>query len=83
MKEIVLLDECLTTSGNDTDGRNHIINPLNGKSIIGKRATSVITPSGTLGEVLSTAFFIADAPTREKLMNQFNVRDVIDTAPMH
>lgn len=83
MKEIVLLDECLTTSGNDTDGRNHIINPLNGKSIIGKRATSVITPSGTLGEVLSTAFFIADAPTREKLMDQFNVRGVIDSAPPH
>ncbi len=81
MKEVVLQDECLTTSGNDTAGRNHIINPLNGKSIIGKRATSVITRSGTLGEVLSTAFFIADAPTREKLMDQFNVRGVIDSAP--
>lgn len=75
---ITLHDECLTTSGNDTAERNHIVNPNNGKRIFGKRATTVVTQSGTLGEVLSTAFFIADEPVREMLTNKYGTSCITD-----
>ena len=76
--EVILHDECLTTSGNDTAERNHIVNPRSGNTILGKRTTAVVTQSGTLGEVLSTAFFIADAPMREKLKMKFGIRCILD-----
>ena len=76
--EVILRNECLTTSGNDTEERNHIVNPSTGNTIFGKRTTAVITQSGTLGEVLSTAFFIADAPMREQLKKQFGISYIID-----
>ncbi len=78
-REITLHDECLTTSGNDTAERKHIVNPLDGNCISGKRSTSVVTRSGTLGEVLSTAFFIADGQMRQQLKKKFDIRCVIDS----
>ncbi len=77
--EIILHDECLTTSGNDTAERKHIVNPLDGSTVSGKRSVSVVTRSGTLGEVLSTAFFIADGPMRQRLKKRFYIRCVIDS----
>lgn len=76
--EVILRNECLTTSGNDTEERNHIVNPSTGNTIFGKRTTAVVTQSGTLGEVLSTAFFIADVPMREHLKKQFGINYIID-----
>jgi len=57
-KKVVLHNECLTTSGNNTPERYHIINPLTRQYIRGKRIVSVITPTGTEGEVRSIEKFI-------------------------
>ena len=73
----------LTTSGNDTPQRRHIVHPLTGEYVTGKRTVSVSTPlvctdadgrnhfGGALGEVLSTAFFLADEEQREQLLQRF------------
>jgi thiamine biosynthesis lipoprotein len=57
-KEYLLKNECLTTSGNDTPERKHIINPQTGKCIEGQGTVSVITAGGAEGEALATAKFI-------------------------
>lgn len=50
---------CLTTSGNDSPERRHIINPLTGELIEGKRQVQVITPTGAEGEVEATRQFLS------------------------
>ena len=55
----LLQDECLTTSGNDTEARRHIVHPLTGRLVEGKRRVSVITRSGEEGEVWSIARFLS------------------------
>jgi thiamine biosynthesis lipoprotein len=66
-KEFLLKNECLTTSGNDSLGRKHIICPHTGKYIEGKGTVSVITPTGSEGEALSTALFVANPEQKERL----------------
>ncbi|NDV58344.1 FAD:protein FMN transferase [Bacteroides sp. 519] len=69
--EVLLKNECFTTSGNETAGRKHIINPHTGCFIEGKKHVSVITPTGTEGEALSTALFAANAEDHEKILSNF------------
>jgi thiamine biosynthesis lipoprotein len=57
-KKVVLYNECLTTSGNDSQERYHIIDPITKRYVRGKRVVSVITPTGTEGEVRSIEKFI-------------------------
>lgn len=57
-EETCLHNQCLTTSGNE-DGKHHIYSPLTGKLIQDKFTLSVISPTGSEGEVLSTALFAA------------------------
>ena len=78
IQKVELRDECLTTSGNDTSERRHILNPRTGCLLQGKRSTAVITSDGIEGEILSTAFFIANTEERRRLMASFDVRQVID-----
>ena len=56
----VLHDECLTTSGNNTETRRHIVHPHSGKMVEGKRTAAVMTHSGMEGEVLSIVRFLSD-----------------------
>lgn len=56
---ITLHDEALTTSGNDSPTRCHIVNPLTGRMVTGMRQVAVVTPTAALGEALSTALFAA------------------------
>jgi thiamine biosynthesis lipoprotein len=70
-REFILYDECLTTSGNDTPNRRHIICPDTGKYIEGLKAVSVVTSNATEGEVLSTAFFVATEEKQQKLLKKF------------
>lgn len=58
----VLRDECLTTSGNNAESRRHIVHPLSGRLVEGRRTASVITRSGEEGEVLSIVKFLSDIP---------------------
>lgn len=70
---IQLENECLTTSGNDIDTRLHIVNPRTGKTIEGRKCTSLVTKSGIEGEVLSTALFIASDEDEEAILQRFHV----------
>ncbi len=54
-----LHNQCLTTSGNNTMGRQHIIHPKTFNYIPGKHRVSVVTVTATEGEALSTALFAA------------------------
>lgn len=54
----VLFDQSLTTSGNATEARRHIIDPLTGTYVEGCGTFSVMTGSAAEGEALSTAGFI-------------------------
>lgn len=57
-EEFMLVDSCLTTSGNDSDGRCHIVNPLTGQPVRGRGMVSVVTKGGAEGEVMATVRFI-------------------------
>ncbi len=59
-EDILLFDECLSTSGNSIE-KMHIYSPLSGKYVEAGNPVSVKTKTGTTGEVLSTALFIAQA----------------------
>lgn len=61
--EYILRNECLTTSGNDSEQRRHIIDPTTGKLLEGKGIVSVVTSSAEDGEVLSTVKFIKEHKT--------------------
>lgn len=55
---VTLRDQCLTTSGNDSPTRRHIVDPTTGKLIEGCRSVSVVNRNAAEGEVLSTCLFI-------------------------
>ncbi len=57
-ESFVLKNQCLTTSGNDSENRRHIINPHTGKYAEGKGMVSVVTGGGAEGEVRATERFI-------------------------
>lgn len=56
--EYVLHDECLTTSGNSSEDRKHIMDPLTGRYAEGCSMVSVRTTTAEEGEVLSIAAFL-------------------------
>ena len=68
VNNILLHNECLTTSGNDSPERRHIVSPRNGKLVEGVQQIAVVTPDGAIGEILSTALFAADGEQRRALM---------------
>lgn len=70
----------LTTSGNDSPTRRHIVSPLTGEYVTGQRTVSVATSSGAVGEVLSTALFIADDEQRRLLLSRFPEAHIIAEA---
>lgn len=76
--ELLLQNECLTTSGNDSQERKHIINPQNGKPVEGEKRVSVVTANGIIGEVLSTGLFVADDHHRKLLEAEFRPRLILD-----
>lgn len=66
-EQYLLNDQCLTTSGNNSEQRAHIIRPGHEGPIQGRRFVSVVTHSAADGEVLSTAYFAASPEEKEKL----------------
>lgn len=76
-QEILLKDECLTISGNNSFERKHIIIPNSGKLVEGKWAVAVVTKSGAVGEVLSIALFAADARQWKSIKEEFSPRLVL------
>lgn len=57
----------LTTSGNHADDRRHIVDPVSGGFKEGIGMVSVVTESGVVGEILSTALFAAPDGERKKM----------------
>lgn len=76
---IQLCNECLTTSGNDSAERRHIIDPRTGKLMEGKRQVAVVTIGGAVGEVLSTALFVADEAGRRLMEENYHPRLIVDS----
>lgn len=74
---VILNDGCLTTSGNSKEVNDHLINPLDGTPIKKMGTMSVMTDSGTLGEVLSTSLFVCDVKYRTELLSSFGSAAVI------
>jgi len=64
-ESIVLYDECLTSSGNTAE-HIHIINPQIGNRIKDIKTVSVVTKSGTEGEVNSLTHFIESTQDIQK-----------------
>ena len=73
---ITLHDEALTTSGNDSPTRCHIVNPLTGRMVTGMRQVAVVTPTAALGEALSTALFAADSQQWQCVAAYFSLHRV-------
>lgn len=73
---ITLHDEALTTSGNDSPTRRHIVNPLTGRMVTGMRQVAVVTPMAALGEALSTALFAADSQQWQRVAAYFSLHRV-------
>lgn len=69
--EAVLSDQCFTTSGNHSEDRRHIIDPESGRYAEGHRTVSVISQSGAVGEVLSTALFVAPPEIHPEIIAGF------------
>ena len=76
--DIILHDECLTTSGNNTVERKHIISPFTHSYVEGKREIAVITESGALGEALSTGLFVADTVQRSSMLEHLPIHAIYE-----
>ena len=81
--ETSLHNECLTTSGNIDGVNHHIVNPLTSKEIGMNRKVSIVSQSAIEGEVLSTAYLIADDEQRARLDNAFRPRCVVIDGAVH
>lgn len=57
---------CLTTSGNATPARRHIMNPLTGTYITGQHEVSVTTANAIEGEIQATLKFITSNSHKHK-----------------
>lgn len=66
-EQYLLNNQCLTTSGNNSEQRVHIIRPGHEGAIQGRRFVSVVTDSAADGEALSTAYFAATPEEKAKL----------------
>lgn len=77
-QSIHLNNECLTTSGNDSHERKHIVSPSSGKPLEGMRQVAVVTDDGTTGEILSTSLFVANQQQREAIIAEFRPQIIID-----
>ncbi|MBV5343874.1 FAD:protein FMN transferase, partial [bacterium] len=65
--ECVLLNECMTTSGNSDSTKWPIMNPLDGEILKNKNPVSVITKNPAVGEVLSKVAYLATDIERENI----------------
>lgn len=75
LRTVDLRDESLSTSGNSKEYRGHIIDPATGRAVTGRRLSAIVAPSAIDAEVLSTAWLVADADTRRRILNNFSVKE--------
>lgn len=73
----VLIDQCLTTSGNKAEAKWPVIHPVSGEAVEVKPAVSVITDDPAIGEVLSTALYVAESDEKNVLLERFSAFEVL------
>lgn len=77
-RTVLLIDECLTTSGNGDFKKRHIFSPAQNKFIDKDSIISVVTSNGAEGEVLSTSLFVAGSDSRKIIIEKFSPKSVVE-----
>lgn len=72
--EVVLQNECLTTSGNSDTTRWPLMNPKNGIIVKNKMPASVVTRDAALGEVLAKVGYLATETDKESVFQKFDAK---------
>lgn len=73
---VLLFNECLTTSGNRNQPKWPIVNPKTGEILAKSESISVVTDDPAVGEVLSTALYVMETNNKELLLKQFDAKKV-------
>ena len=73
----VLFDECLTTSGNKAQTKWPVLNPLSGEAVEDKSPVSVINDDPAVGEVLSTALYVAEERAKILILNNLGGKEMV------
>jgi len=68
---VTLRGNAMSTSGNNLHNEGHILSPLTGCGVTGRRMVSVVAPSGSDAEALSTALMAAPASLRPRIEANF------------
>ena len=69
--DVILQNECFSTSGNENNARQHVISPYTKEYVKGEGRISITSKSGIDGEVLSTALFAATPEKRNEIIANF------------
>jgi len=72
--EVILHNECLTTSGNSDVTKWPVMNPKNGTIVKDKQPVSVITRDAALGEVLTKVAFLATESERDNIFEKYEAK---------
>lgn len=75
LKEIKLINEDLSTSGNTPSHQKHIINPTTQKYNEHNKVVCVKSKNSLDGEVLTTTLMLATTKQKEKIESNFNVEE--------
>lgn len=78
LEEIALRDSALSTSGNTPNYSGHIINPLNRRFNRERRLICVESDNPVDAEVLTTVLIAAEPHQKEKLLTQFDTKQILD-----
>lgn len=76
ISDIILRNECLTTSGNIFSERKHIKHPESHEYILGDTTISLITPTGALGEILSTSLLLATDNQQSEILQTYSTSKI-------
>lgn len=72
-----LKNDGMSTSGNMPSNPKHIVHPFTGNYIEEKKIVSIVTKNAIEAEVLSTSLMIAQKEEKEKILNHFNVSEIL------
>lgn len=75
--DISLQNQCLSTSGNNSETREHIISPSTGDYVKGIKHVALITQNALEGEILSTALCVATVEQEKDIIQNFDIERII------
>lgn len=78
LEEFTLKNTALSTSGNTPNYSGHIINPLSREFNKEKRLVCVKCDDPVDAEILTTALIVANRNQKEKLLTQFDTKQILD-----